>query len=58
MFWYDFGGALLRFKSTVPSPFKVTTGDHSHTIRTGRSKVATTRSKTTNPSSEISKSQT
>ena len=28
----------------MPSPFKVTIGNHSYTIRTGRSKVAASRS--------------
>ena len=44
----------------MPSPFKVTIGNYSHTIRTGKSKVATTRSTTANdlkPLSGISKSQ-
>ena len=33
-------------KGTMHSPFKVTTEYHSHTIRTGKSKVAATRSTT------------
>ena len=36
LLWYQ--------KGTVPSPFKVTTKNHSHTIRTDRSEVAATRS--------------
>ena len=39
---------LWDLKGIVLSPFKVTTENHSHTIRTGKSKVATTRSTTTN----------
>ena len=35
-------------KGIVPSPFKITTRKHSHTIRTGRFKVAATRSTTAN----------
>ena len=45
----------------MPSPFKVTTENHSHTIRTGRSNVAATRSTTAGdlkPLNGISKSQT
>ena len=52
---------LWDLKGVVPSPFKVTTGNHSHSIRTSRSKVAATRSTTTGdlkPLSGISKSQT
>ena len=37
---------LWDLKGTMPSPFKVTTGNHSYIIRIGRSKVATTRSTT------------
>ena len=46
-------------KGTIPSPFKVTTENHSHTIRIGRSKVGATRSTTADnlkPLSGISKS--
>ena len=42
------------------SPFKVTAGNHSHTIRTGKSRVAATRLIIANdlkPLSGISKSQ-
>ena len=36
---------LLRdLKGTMPSPFRVTIENHSHTIRISRSKVAATRS--------------
>ena len=45
----------------MPSPFKVTTGNHSHIIRTNRSKVVATRSTIDGdlkPLSGISKSQT
>ena len=35
---------LWDLKGTVPSLFKVTTGNHSYNIRTGRSKVAVSRS--------------
>jgi len=35
---------LWDLKGTVPSSFKVTIKNHSHTIRTDRSEVATTRS--------------
>ena len=35
-------------KGTVPSLFKVTTGNYSHTIRIGKSKVVTRRSTTAN----------
>ena len=51
---------LWDLKGTVLSSFKVTTENHSHTIRIGKSKVATTRSTTANdlkPLSGISKSQ-
>ena len=37
MFCYNFGSAM-------PSPFKVTTENYSHTIKTSRSKVAALRS--------------
>ena len=35
---------LWDLTGTVPSPFKVTTGNHSYIIRTGRFEVAATRS--------------
>ena len=35
---------LGDLKGVVPYIFKITTGNHSHIIRTSRSKVATTRS--------------
>ena len=47
-------------KGTMSSPFKVITGNHSHTIKIGRSKVDTTRSTIVvdlKPLSGISKSQ-
>ena len=38
---------LLRdLKGTMPSPFRVTIENHSHTIRISRSKVAATKSTT------------
>ena len=37
---------LWDLKGIMPSPFKVTIGNHSHTIRIGRSEVAATRSTT------------
>ena len=49
---------LWDLKGAMPSPFKVTTENHSHTIRTGRSNVAATRSTTAGdlkPLSGISK---
>ena len=39
---------LWDLKDVVSSPIKVTTENHSHTIRTGRSKVAATKSTTAN----------
>ena len=35
---------LWNLKGTMPSPFKVTTGNHSHTIRTDRFEIVGTRS--------------
>ena len=35
---------LWDLKGTVPSPFKVTTRNHSHTFRTNRSEITATRS--------------
>ena len=52
---------LRDLKCTVSSSFKITTGNYSHTIKTGRSKVCATRSTIADdlkPLSEISKSQT
>ena len=34
---------FLDLKGIVPSPFKVTIGNHFHIIRTSRSKIAATR---------------
>ena len=51
---------LWDLKDVVPFHFKVATGNHSHSIRTSRSKVVAIRSTTTGdlkPSGGISKSQ-
>ena len=48
MLWETLKAFLRDLKGTVPSPFKVTIGNHSHIIRAGRSKVTATRSTTAN----------
>ena len=44
----DFGGVLLSSKRYCAFSFKVTTGNYSHTIRIGKSKVVARRSTTAN----------
>ena len=58
-FWETLEVLLWYLEGIVPFSFKVTTGNHSHIIRSGRFEVAATRSTTDGdlkPLSGISKS--